>query len=230
MNFAMLGLRLLGWARSLLDIAKRGLRWILSDWRHIVIAVLAVIAVVTLVQRNDARDGEAKAIATAKSNLAWGKRWQSAYGRLLADTEEERRVAAELDRANAQRVTAELQRVKERTAHDYETRLVDTRAALGSLQSRLARASTGDSGGGNPTGGDTFGARCQAFGAADCDTLFATLPTTLAAAERNTAALIGLQEYICNLLATDWGNAEPDSFAPDVVAACAGHGITLRAQ
>jgi hypothetical protein len=221
------GLKMLGWGKTIARIMRAALRWIFADWVRVAMVLALAAAVLLFTQRNDAREGEARWQAASEKNFAAARSWRQAHARLIIDTQSQRAVAARLDQANAARVQAELAQVKERTAHAYEARLADTAAALGSLQSRLVRTAAGDSGGRDAAGGSALTARCQAFGAADCDTLLAALPGQLAAAERNTAALIGLQEYTCAMLATDWGNAKRETFAADVVEACAGHGIIL---
>lgn len=192
------------------------LRWLLADIRHLAIAGLALFALVLWLRLDQ--------VAAARddwqaSSARWQRvagAWQGAARHIFADVEQARRDAAELDTRNVARVEREMTATIERTANDYQTRLSDRDVALERLRDELARAGaaiTGGGGGAEQAVPEPFTARCRAFGAADCDALLAALPDQLAAAEENTARLIGLQGYVRTILAIDFSGG-PDK-APE---------------
>ncbi len=219
-------LAILGFGKRLwggfLDLLGCFLGWLGKDFRHIVITALAVLVLVFW-WRMDSLAADRDEIATDRDKwkvaaLDWRDAthaWQRAHAQLRGDVAQARIDAAEADRANAARVAAEIEQIRERTADDYENRLADSAAALERLRGQLSgqprdTATTAASGSGGrtevlPAG---YTARCQAFGAASCDALLAALPGQLAAAEDNTSKLISLQDYVRGLIAVDFSGAE----------------------
>lgn len=197
------------------------LRWLFTDIRHLLLVGLAALALVFLYQREAARgETEDWKVAATKWESATG-RWRAAHIKLWTDMMDARAAAADADRRHVARIEAQQTAIIERTKHDYESKLADTRAALRELHRRIDRAAAAaDSDGGGaatPVPG-RLDARCRAFGAADCDALLAALPHLLAAAEDNTAKLIALQDWAKGLLAIDWTGAAHDGEADDAQA------------
>ena len=164
--------------------------------------------------------------ARAVAGEALAGEWKAAHDRLATGMARARLLAGEADRRNAARVAAEMDAIRERTAHDYQDRLGDSRAALDRLQRELAAAgaagAAADPGGGAAAAVPAaLAARCRAFGAADCDALLAALPGLLSAAEDNTAKLIGLQDWARAIVAVDFSapGALPDGGGTGVPAA-----------
>lgn len=140
--------------------------------------------------------------------------WKAAHDTLARDVDAAQREAAEADRAHIADVQQQFQTIIERTADDYQARLADTRAALERVRGDLARvadAETDRSDGGGAAVPAPYTARCRALGAADCDALLTALPDRLAAAEDNTAKLIGLQDYTRSMLGIDWDGKAKDT-------------------
>lgn len=196
------------------ELARGWLRWLLSDFRHIVITALAILAVWLVWQWNGAKDQRDR---WQESSAKWQKAstaWQAAHATLLADVQRERELALADDIANAARVQREQTEIIERTADEYEARLADSRAAAARVQRQLETATLADSDhsdGGGTDLPDPHAARCRAFGASDCDAFFTALPAKLTAAEENTAKLISLQDYVRSTLLIDWGSIDPRS-------------------
>lgn len=215
-------------AGGILKVVRAILRWCFADWRHAGIVVIAGAALLAAWGWQEQRALNAQMegdLVLARNSAA---EWQEAHQQLVADMHAKTAVATKADRANARRVASELAMVRERTAHAYEASLADTDRAARRLRQQLDTATALDRGDGtDPAGGSALAARCKAFGAPDCDALLATLTGQLAAAERNTAALIGLQEWACGMLAVDWGNAVREPLPAEVAAACQTHGIAL---
>lgn len=152
---------------------------------------------------------QAKADRWQAASTKWqeaAEGWQLAHGTLLNTTRRQRALAAVLDRQNARRVEQEQAIIIEETTDAFEARLADRDAALGRLQHqlRIVGPAAGGSGGSAAAVPGDYTARCQAFGAADCDALLATLPGQLSAAEENTAKLISLQDWASGLLGIDF--------------------------
>ena len=201
---------LLLWPLGKLGALVRALfAWLGRDFRNVAITVLALAGALlwwTLGSTRSERD-TARASATTWETSA--KDWQAARDELANSTRQASLAAAQADKANAARVAAELDKVKERTANDYQDRLADSRAALERLRRDLAAAGaqTDPGGGGAAAVPPALGARCRAFGAADCDALLAALPDLLSAAEDNTAKLIALQDWARSMLAVDFSGS-----------------------
>lgn len=202
----------LGW---LAEAGMAVLRWIFADFRHIAITGLAVLALVFWLRmgalHETAQAETARADAATARAFAMRERHRQFAFRVLATQEAARRAAA----ANVARVEAEFATINERVTYDYEDRLAGTDAALARLRHQLdlaGAAGTNRGSGGGAAVPDAHAATCRAFGAADCDALFATLPNTLAHAELNTAKLIGLQEYVRGSLLVDFSGS--DAIAP----------------
>lgn len=207
--FAAIGLKLLTGGEWLLKLLLAGLQWLIEKPLRLVVAVLAIalawqLAIAGPRTRTD-RDAWRAAAGQWKANAGL---WQAAHGKLLANVQAAQKAAAAADRANVARVAREYQAINERTRHDLEARNSDTRAALGSVRAQLAALAAGDPrDGGRADVPAALTARCQALGAADCDTLLAALPDRLAAAEDNTSQLIELQDYVRSSLLLDFSGA-----------------------
>ena len=181
------------------------LRWLFSDFRHLVIAALAIGAGWLWLQLGMARQTVAdwQALAGKRAERVVelediARSWQATFTALTIDIARQRAAAKASDEANARRVEREFAAITERTEDDFEARLADSAAALERVRGELARAGAarpGGSGGGEPDLSGNLSARCRALGAADCDALLAALPDQLAAAEANTAKLIALQDW-----------------------------------
>ena len=198
------------------------LDWLLADFRHVAIFVLGIAAVwpqlVTIPGlKADARIETARADREAENAdawMAWGEEWKQGYSDFVQLVMAAQIAAAEADRANIARVEAEFAAINERTADDYEARLAGSAAAAERLRDRLARAEAdaalaGGSGGGDAGEPVDLTARCQAFGAADCDGLLRQLPWVLAEAQANTDKLVPLQQWVASSALIDFsGNAE----------------------
>ena len=182
------------------------LQWILADLRHAVIATLLVSAGWQAWEAGEERAGRIAAETLAKDETARAGRGQTAHRALVVSVNNARRDAREKDAAHAAALARAQEATRERTAREYQAQLADSRLALERLHVRLdaARAAGAAGGGGAADLPDPNAARCRAFGAADCDALFAALPGQLAAAEDNTAKLIGLQDYVRTTLALPW--------------------------
>jgi hypothetical protein len=150
--------------------------------------------------------------------MASADEWEAEFNAFVIDVAAKQRAAAEADRANIARVKAEFAALNERTVDDYEARLAGSAAAAERLRNRLARAEAEPA----PQGGSlgsaagvpgTYTARCQAFGAADCDGLLRGLPVVLAEAQANTDKLVALQRYVAGSTLIDFGSegAEVDN-------------------
>ena len=209
-----LGLKLLGIGKKIVG----GIAWLFDDWRRLAgLAVILAFAFVILQNRSLRSDLEDQIAATTKetkradgAELEFDQLKEQHYS-FVADVQAKTAEAERLDRVNAARVDREMKAIRERTVHDYEVRLSDTRNALDQLRQRVATASAGSEGHGDGTDmSDAYAARCKAFGFADCDTFFAALPELLAAAEDNTATLIELQNWVRDTLSIDLdGNDDP---------------------
>ncbi|NJM51596.1 MAG: hypothetical protein HC843_12610 [Sphingomonadales bacterium] len=213
-----LGLKLLGIGKKIGGWIVGGIAWLFDDWRRLAgLAVILAFAFFVLQNRSLRSDLVDQVAATAKeakradaAEIDFDQLKQQHYS-FVADVQAKTAEAERLDRENAARVDREMITIRERTAHEYEVRLSDTRNALDQLRQRIADASAGSEGHGDGTDmSDAYAARCKAFGFADCDTLLAALPELLAAAEENTATLIELQNWVRSTLAIDLdGNVDP---------------------
>lgn len=208
---AWIGLKLLGIGKAVIGWIVALFTWLFEDWRRIVGAVVIVLFVGLLLHvrslNADLADQTAQTAAETKradDAEADFAELDTQYRGLVFEVERQTEEAERRDRANAARVEREMALVRERTAHEYEDRLADTRLALGELRDRLARTSAGSEGHGATAGlPDPYAARCAAFGYASCDALLTALPDVLAAAEDNTGKLIALQEWARGVLAID---------------------------
>ena len=217
---------LLGAGKWLLKGLGKLLDWIFADWRNGPLLMLAILsaAYVFLIEpglRADVATQTARADREAKNADDWmasADEWKRAHTDLIAEVADKQRAAAEADRANIARVKAEYTALNERTVDDYEARLAGSAAAAERLRDRLARAEaepapeTGSLGSSAGVPG-TYTARCQAFGAADCDGLLRQLPWVLAEAQANTDQLVSLQRYVAGSSLIDFGSegAEVDN-------------------
>ena len=184
-------------------------RWLGEDFRHVIIAGLAVLTIGAAWTTRE--NAQSRDIAQDRAEL-----WQNAAEaertarlKLIEAVRLGRIAAAEADAANAARVKREMAANTERTADDYQARIADRDAAYRSLQHQLDATGTGNGergGGAEDVSGDLT-ARCRALGAADCHTLLAALPGLLAEAEGNTAKLIALQGWVRGLLDMDLSGA-----------------------
>ncbi|MEL7754167.1 hypothetical protein VO57_015170 [Citromicrobium bathyomarinum] len=213
---------LLGVGKWLRRAASRLLNWIFSDWRNgpLLVLVLWGAAHIFLIDpsmRADLASETSRADREAKNADDWmasAESWEKEFNAFVADVSAAQIAAAEADRANIARVEAEFAAINERTADDYEARLAGSAAAAERLRDRLARAEAdaalaGGSGGGYAGEPVDLTARCQAFGAADCDGLLRQLPWVLAEAQANTDKLVPLQQWVASSALIDFsGNAE----------------------
>ena len=220
----------LGLLSGLLGVGKWALRgvgkllgalldWLLDDFRHVVIAGLVALVIVlwfvTIADlKSDVATQTARADREAQNADDWmasADAWEAEFNAFVIDIVAKQRAAAEADRANIARVEAEYAALNERTVDDYEARLAGSAAAAERLRDRIARAEaepapeTGSLGSatGMPV---TYTARCQAFGAADCDGLLRQLPWVLAEAQSNTDQLVALQRYVAGSSLIDFGS------------------------
>tara|TARA_B100000749_G_scaffold142808_1_gene109603 strand:- start:27 stop:716 length:690 start_codon:yes stop_codon:yes gene_type:complete len=210
---------LLGVGKWLLKGLGKLLDWIFADWRNgpLLVLILWGAAHIFLIDprvRADLATQTARADREAKNADDWmasADEWERAHTDLVADVAARQRAAAEADRANIARVKAEYDALNERIVDDYEARLAGSAAAAERLRDRIARAEaepapeTGSLGSatGMPV---TYTARCQAFGAADCDGLLRQLPWVLAEAQSNTDQLVALQRYVAGSSLIDFGS------------------------
>ncbi|MAY77800.1 MAG: hypothetical protein CL802_09455 [Citromicrobium sp.] len=213
---------LLGVGKWLRKAASRLLNWISSDWRNgpLLVLVLWGAAHVFLIDpsmRADLASETSRADREAKNADDWiasAENWENEFNAFVADVSAAQIAAAEADRANIARVEAEFAAINERIADDYEARLAGSAAAAERLRDRLARAEAdaalaGGSGGGDAGEPVDLTARCQAFGAADCDGLLRQLPWVLAEAQANTDKLVPLQQWVASSALIDFsGSAE----------------------
>ncbi|MEL7706572.1 hypothetical protein AAG593_09360 [Citromicrobium bathyomarinum] len=213
---------LLGVGKWLRKAASRLLNWIFSDWRNgpLLVLVLWGAAHIFLIDpsmRADLASETSRADREAKNADDWmasAENWEKEFNAFVADVSAAQIAAAEADRANIARVEAEFAAINERTADDYEARLAGSAAAAERLRDRLARAEAESPAEGGSLGGYAgepvdLTARCQAFGAADCDGLLRQLPWVLAEAQANTDKLVPLQQWVASSALIDFsGNAE----------------------
>lgn len=206
----LIALRLLGWPLKLIGRTVLALcEWAVSDWRHAAIVVLGAAMLVMTMDLRHAVGARDKARAEAVAARADAAHWRDARNKLAWDTAVARAQAEAADRANRERVAREYNQIIERTAHDYQDRLADTRAALERVRGEYAKIAAADRGGpGAAAVPPALAARCRAVGAADCDALLAALPDLLAAAESNTGQLIALQDYVRQTLLIDPSGAD----------------------
>ena len=222
----------LGLLSGLLGVGKWALRgvgkllgalldWLLDDFRHVVIAGLVALVIVlwfvTIADlKSDVATQTARADREAQNADDWmasADAWEAEFNAFVIDIVAKQRAAAEADRANIARVEAEYAALNERTVDDYEARLAGSAAAAERLRDRLARAEAdaalaGGSGGGDAGEPVDLTARCQAFGAADCDGLLRQLPWVLAEAQANTDQLVGLQRYVAGSTLIDFAGEQ----------------------
>lgn len=185
--------------------------WLLADFRHVAIFVLGVAVawayLLTIPNlKADLSTQTARADREAMLAETWrvsAEDWERGYTDFVQLVMAAQIAAAEADRANIARVEAEFAAINERTADDYEARLAGSAAAAERLRDRLARAEADAALAGGSLGGDAgepvdLTARCQAFGAADCDGLLRQLPWVLAEAQANTDKLVPLQQWVAS--------------------------------
>jgi len=215
------------WALKALGALLGGLtRWVGADIRHAVIAgLVAVIGALVIFTipglRADLASQTARADREAQNADDWmasAEGWESEFHAFVDEVSAQQVAAAEADRANLARVEAEFAALNERTVDDYEARLAGSAAAAERLRNRLARAEAepaAQSGSLGSAAGvpGAYTARCQAFGAADCDGLLQQLPWVLAEAQRNTDQLVALQHYVAGAALIDL-SGEPDRSEP----------------
>ena len=197
--------------------------WLLADLRHMVIFALAInLAWAWLVTapglRADLATETVRANREAMNAEEWrisAEAWEAELYAFANEVSAQQFAAAEADRANAARVEAEFAALNQGIVDDYEARLAGSRAAAERLRHRLARAEAQPAASGGSLGGEevlpeTLTARCQAFGAADCDGLLRRLPDVLDHAQSNTDQLVALQRYVAGSALIDFGseNAE----------------------
>ena len=225
MGFA---LALLGFGKSALGAVAGWLGallgWAGKDLRNAIILGLAVALALSTWHLGDARDERDQARASSATfehaartaiDAAWA--WKHDYDRYDAKVRKAALDAAAADRAHAAAVARQIATIRERTAHDYQARLDDTRSALERVRQQYAAAVAAGTAAGRLGDGRAeavpaaLTARCQALGAADCDALLAALPGTLGAAEDNTSQLIALQAYVRAVLAIDFTGRQPGS-------------------
>jgi len=217
---------LLGAGKWALKGLGKLLDWIFADWRNgpLLMLVLWGAAHIFLIDprvRADLATQTARADREAKNADDWmasAEEWKRAHTDLVADVADKQRAAAEADRANIARVKAEYAALNERIVDDYEARLAGSAAAAERLRDRIARAEANPASQGGSDGSaevlpGTYTARCQAFGAADCDGLLRQLPWVLAQAQANTDQLVSLQRYTAGSTLIDFGSegAEVDN-------------------
>ena len=196
--------------------------WLLADFRHLVITALGVaFAWVMFLTVPDLKADKASETARANREAmnaeTWrvsAEDWESEFYAFVNEVSAQQFAAAEADRANAARVDAEFAALNERTVDEYEARLAASAAAAERLRQRLARAEAQPaaprgSGGDAADQPQDYTARCQAFGAADCDGLLLRLPGIIAEAQDNTDKLVGLQRYVAGSTLIDF-SGEPE--------------------
>lgn len=204
----VIGARLLLGGKGLLHLLAAGFNWLLEKPIRGVLLLFALFSaahqfVIDPRLRHE-RDAEHARAEMWKANAG---DWTGAYKQFAANVKKARQDAEAADRANVARISREYQAINERTRNDLEARNSDTRAALVQLRDSLALAGSANRGEGGSGPADVpaaFTARCQAFGAADCDALLAALPDRFAAAEDNTSKLIELQDYVRSSLLLDF--------------------------
>jgi hypothetical protein len=185
-------------AAGLLMAAVTGFfKWLFADFGRVVIFGLIIIIAygfLALSSLQKARDAQAARASNAEAKY---DDMVQIYDTFVADIVARQSAAAARDAANAARKFAAQKIQNERITNDYQSRLADGRNAAVQLRQRIEQAAAarhnGNSGGA-PMPSD-FAAECRAFGAADCAAFFAALPDQLAAAEDNSAKLIGLQDW-----------------------------------
>lgn len=200
---------LLGVGKWLRWAGARLLDWTFADWRNGPLLMLGLHAAAHIFLIDPSlradRDAEvARADREASNASAWeasAEDWERSYGEFVQLVIAAQIAAAEADRANIARVEAEFAAINERTADEYEARLTAARDNAERLRDRLSRAESdiapqGGSGGDDAAEPVDLAARCQAFGATNCDGLLRRLPWVLAEAQANADKLVPLQDYV----------------------------------
>lgn len=214
---------LLGVGKWLLSLLGKLLDWLLADFRHIAIFLLAIACAAAYLLtipdlKADKASEAARADREAMAAETWrvsAEEWETSFHDFAAMVSAAQIAAAEADRANVERVEAEFAAINERTVDDYEARLAVARDNADRLRDRLARAeadhpAAGGSGGGGTAESVDLTARCQAFGAADCDGLLRSLPDVLAEAQANTDKLVPLQRWVASSALIDFSGADQE--------------------
>lgn len=207
-----IGSRLLGIGKRIVGWITDFIEWLFEDWRRVA-AAIAIAVFLFMAWEIRSLNGDLKdqvALTTKEKTRAdnaehdFGLLKDQHYN-FVADVQAKQQEAERLDQANVARVARRMEQIKERTAHEYEARLVDTLGALDRLRKRIAAGTTAESGSHSKAADmpDDYAARCKAFGYANCDALLTALPDLLAAAEDNTAKLIALQQWARGVLAVD---------------------------
>jgi type II secretory pathway pseudopilin PulG len=130
-----LGLKALGIGKTLFGWLRSLVRWIFSDWRHIVIAVLSLVAAYQFMQAGKYHRQADRAVAALEraNNTISDMKAASAK----AKTENDARVA---------RINAENERKADNAKRDYQARLASNNAVLDSWLRKTNRGASGTSG------------------------------------------------------------------------------------
>lgn len=129
-------LRLLGFGKTLLSWGRSALRWIVSDWRHILIALVSLFAAYQWLEAGKYQRAHERAVTSLER-----------ANKTIADMKAASEAAKQAAIANAKRVEAEYERIATDAKNSYDRALADNRASVGrwKLQNRRSATGKGDS-------------------------------------------------------------------------------------
>jgi hypothetical protein len=168
-----------------------------APWQSAVIALLVAIFLLWRAWSAD-HDRLIDQVGAANKLI---KEERAAHDQTIRNVEQGRKAAAELDRKNAERVTAEAAAINERISDELEATVRTYADRERRLLARLAAPTVDHRGGASTPVPSDPDATCRAFGAADCPDLAARIADGQASIDR----LIALQAWATAVSAIDIG-------------------------
>lgn len=114
-----IGLKLLGIGRTIIGWLRAGIKWCLSDWRHIVIALVSLFAAYQYLSASKWQGRAEKALVRLER-----------ANKTIADMTAASEAAKQAAIANAKRVEADYERIADNAEIAYKNSLTGNRAAL----------------------------------------------------------------------------------------------------
>lgn len=128
----MIAMKLFGFGKTLLSWGRSALRWIVSDWRHILIALVSLFAAYQWLEAGKYQRAHERAVTSLER-----------ANKTIADMKAASEAAKQSAIANAARVKAEYERIADNAKITYGRALADNRASVERWKLQNRRSATG---------------------------------------------------------------------------------------
>ncbi len=115
----IIAMKLFGFGKTLLSWGRSALRWIVSDWRHILIALVSLFAAYQWLEAGKYQRAHERAVTSLER-----------ANKTIADMKAASEAAKQAAIANAKRVEADYERIADNAEIAYKNSLTGNRAAL----------------------------------------------------------------------------------------------------